>query len=184
MSVISEQEFFKSLVSEMYTFWKQEQLCDVQLRVQKIVIPAHRVVLAALSPYFRAMFCSHLNESQKFEVEICGLSSSVVYSIVEYAYTSCLLLTEENVQTVLHAASIMQISSLECMCAHFLSERLHPSNCLGIRDFANRLGCFSLYSIADIYCQDNFLEVSQNDEFLQLPATQVIDLVARDKLKV
>ncbi|KAK7500807.1 hypothetical protein BaRGS_00008051 [Batillaria attramentaria] len=179
-----EKTYFKKLVSEMHTLWKQEQLCDVQLQVQNTVIPAHRIVLAAMSPYFRAMFCSHLHESQQSEVKIQGLSSNVVYMITEYAYTSCINLTEENVQTVLHAASIMQISSLEDVCTHFLSDHLHPSNCLGIRDFAQSLGCYSLYNVADIYCQDNFCEVSQNEEFLQLSSGHVLDLVARDALKV
>lgn len=179
-----EEAFFKNLMTEVHSLWRQEQLCDVRLKAQNQVISAHRVVLAAVSPYFKAMFCSHLDESQQTEIEIQGLSSSVLHMIVEYAYTSVLLLTEENVQMVLHAASIMHISSLEHLCTKFLMEQLHPSNCLGIRDFAQCLGCFTLYSSADSYCQDNFLEVSQNDEFLHLSATQVVDLVARDKLKV
>ena len=32
------------------------QLCDIQLRSGVMLVSAHRVVLAAVSPYFHAMF--------------------------------------------------------------------------------------------------------------------------------
>ena len=32
------------------------QLCDVKLKSGMVVVPAHKLVLAAVSPYFHAMF--------------------------------------------------------------------------------------------------------------------------------
>ena len=179
-----ENGLFGTLMSQMHILWKQEQLCDIQLHVQNSVIPAHRVVLAALSPYFRAMFCSPLDESHQSSITIQGLTSAVMWMIVEYSYTAAIHLSEDNVQIVLYAASIMQIESLEHLCTQFLSERLHPSNCLGIRDLAQSFGCYDLLATADNFCQDNFYEMSQNEEFLKLSANQVLNLVARDALKV
>ncbi|XP_076439462.1 kelch-like protein 18 [Babylonia areolata] len=175
---------YGTLMAEMSALWKQEQLCDVHLQVHDRVIPAHRVVLAALSPYFRAMFCSQLTESQQSHITIQGFSPAIVQMVVEYAYTAVIHLTEDNIQMVLHAASVMQIGTLESKCTNFLIEQLHPSNCLGIRDCAQSLGCKRLHAAADSFCQDNFFEVSQNEEFLQLSPSQVLNLVARDALKV
>ncbi|KAK7109212.1 kelch-like protein 18 [Littorina saxatilis] len=175
---------FSRLVAQMHTLWKQELLCDIHLHVQDRVIAAHRVVLAALSPYFRAMFCSQLNESHQPTVTIQGFSYPVIYMIVEYAYTADIPLNEDNVQNILHVASVMQIESLEHLCTQFLAERLNPSNCLGIRELAQSFGCYDLQTKADSFCEDNFSKVSQNEEFLKLSANQVINLVARDALKV
>ena len=180
----AETVLFSNLMSQMYALRQQGQLCDVQLLVNNTIIPAHRVVLAAFSPYFRAMFCSQLNESQQSSVSIQDFSTAIVSLIVEYAYTASIDITEENVQMILRAASFMQIETLENLCTQFLLVHLHPSNCLGIREFALCLGCSSLYSAADSFCQDHFFEMSEHDEFLHLTASQVINLVGRDALKV
>ena len=46
------------------------QLCDIQLRSGVMLVSAHRVVLAAVSPYFHAMF----NGEDRESVEIIGHS--------------------------------------------------------------------------------------------------------------
>jgi hypothetical protein len=40
---------------------KAEQLCDVTLKVDQTLFPAHRLVLAAVSDYFAAMFTGEVD---------------------------------------------------------------------------------------------------------------------------
>lgn len=51
----------KDLVNGLKFLRLDEDLCDVVLRVGNISISAHKVVLAASSPYFKAMFAGQLN---------------------------------------------------------------------------------------------------------------------------
>lgn len=46
----------KDLVNGLKFLRQDEDLCDVVLKVGNISISAHKVVLAASSPYFKAMF--------------------------------------------------------------------------------------------------------------------------------
>lgn len=46
----------KEILSTMNSLRKADKLCDVILRVDKKCFPAHRIVLAASSDYFSAMF--------------------------------------------------------------------------------------------------------------------------------
>ena len=39
-------------------------MCDVKLQIKSTTYDVHRLVLAAVSPYFRAMFCGDFKESQ------------------------------------------------------------------------------------------------------------------------
>lgn len=165
--------FAEGLLFEMYQLWKDKELCDVSLSVEGEVILAHRIVLAALSPYFRAMFCSQLNEKKKFQIVIQDLNSQAVKVIVEFAYTASLDLTEDTVQAVMQTATMMQIPAVEKLCSSFLVKNLHPSNCLGMRDFAHVMACFELKDAADKYCEENFSEVSQHEEFLKLEVEEV-----------
>lgn len=52
----------KSILNAMNSLRKSNTLCDVTLRVEQKDFPAHRIVLAACSDYFCAMFTSEVRE--------------------------------------------------------------------------------------------------------------------------
>lgn len=51
----------KSILNTMNSLRKSQTLCDVTLRVNMKDFPAHRIVLAACSDYFCAMFTSEVS---------------------------------------------------------------------------------------------------------------------------
>lgn len=63
-------------------------------------IPAHKMVLAACSPYFYAMFTS-FEESKQDRITLQGVDHQALMLLVEYVYTSEVQVTEENVQVSL-----------------------------------------------------------------------------------
>lgn len=52
----------KSILNAMNSLRKSNTLCDVTLRVEQKDFPAHRIVLAACSDYFCAMFTSEVGK--------------------------------------------------------------------------------------------------------------------------
>lgn len=52
-----------------------QMLTDVVLEVQQELFPAHKAVLSATSPYFKAMFTGGLKESEMSRIKLEGVSN-------------------------------------------------------------------------------------------------------------
>ena len=104
--------------------------------------------------------------------------------LIDFCYTSSIVVEENNVQTLLPAACLLQLAEIQDVCCEFLKRQLDPSNCLGIRAFADTHACRELLRIADKFTQHNFQEVMDHEEFLLLPLSQLIDIISSDELNV
>uniref|UniRef100_A0A3Q2QIZ7 Kelch like family member 2 n=1 Tax=Fundulus heteroclitus TaxID=8078 RepID=A0A3Q2QIZ7_FUNHE len=163
----------------------QSLLCDVTIVAEDVEIAAHRVVLAAGSPYFHAMFTGEMTESRAKRVRIKEMGGWTLGLLVDYIYTAEIQVTEDNVQVaLLPAAGLLQLNEVKKACCEFLSSQLHPSNCLGIRAFADLHACSQLLSLANSYAEQHFTEVVGSEEFLNLGMEQVSSLIASDKLTI
>ena len=103
---------------------------------------------------------------------------------MNYVYTSEVEVTEENVQTLLPAANLMQLSDVKEACCEFLLNQLHPTNCLGIKSFADLHGCLDLLAVTNTYIESHFAEVLDCDEFYALDQDQVCILISSDTITV
>ncbi|KAG9343497.1 hypothetical protein JZ751_013663 [Albula glossodonta] len=119
---------------------KHRELCDVVLVVGAKKIYAHRVILSACSPYFRAMFTGELAESRQTEVVIRDIDERAMELLIDFAYTSQVTVEEGNVQTLLPAACLLQLAEIQEACC--------------------------------------------DEEFMLLPANQLIDIISSDELNV
>ncbi|CAC5372668.1 KLHL20 [Mytilus coruscus] len=163
---------------------KHRELCDVVLIVGQRKIFAHRVILSACSPYFHAMFTGELAESRQTEVTIRDIDEAAMELLIDFCYTSNITVEESNVQTLLPAACLLQLAEIQDVCCEFLKRQLDPSNCLGIRAFADTHACRDLLRIADKFTQHNFQEVMESEEFMLLPVNQLVDIISSDELNV
>lgn len=69
-------------------------------------------------------------------------------------------------------------------CCEFLESQLDPSNCLGIRDFAETHNCVDLMQAAEVFSQKHFPEVVQHEEFILLSQGEVEKLIKCDEIQV
>ncbi|XP_034961399.2 kelch-like protein 3 isoform X3 [Zootoca vivipara] len=162
----------------------KQLLCDVVIVAEDVEIEAHRIVLAACSPYFCAMFTGDMTESKAKKIEIKDVDGLTLSKLIDYIYTAEIEVTEENVQVLLPAASLLQLMDVRQNCCDFLQSQLHPTNCLGIRAFADVHTCTELLQQANAYAEQHFPEVMLGEEFLSLSLDQVCSLISSDKLTV
>lgn len=174
----------KLILEQISLLRRDNELCDVCLQVGSSKIYAHKIILSAASPYFRAMFTTELAESKQDLIKIKDIDEIAMGMIIDFCYYSKITVDEKSVQTLLPAACILQMQEIQDYCSEFLRSQLDPSNCLGIRAFADTHSCIELLRIADKYTQNNFVDVIDSEEFLLLPVDQLAKMIAADELNV
>ncbi|XP_022916933.1 kelch-like protein 18 [Onthophagus taurus] len=182
--VFQQNDLFPSSFPIMEEIRRQGKLCDVVLKIDDQSFSAHKIILASTIPYFHAMFTNDMVESRQQEIEIHGIEANALEALVNFAYSGRVVLDKSNVQSIMIGASFLQLSKVRDACAKYLLQRLHPQNALGIRQFADTLGCTTLVDSAEKYIEQCFHEVSLSEEYLNLPVQEVKSLLQRNELRV
>ncbi|XP_017555757.1 kelch-like ECH-associated protein 1A [Pygocentrus nattereri] len=163
-------------------------LCDMVLHVTYkdtvVDFKVHKLVLAACSPYFKAMFTSNFKECLASEITLKDVCPQVVERLVNFAYTSRITVGEKCVLHVLLTAMRYQMEDVAKACCDFLIKNLEPSNVIGISRFAEELGCMELHQRCREYINTHFSEVIKEEEFFSLSHCQLLELISQDSLKV
>ncbi|XP_017569285.1 kelch-like protein 28 [Pygocentrus nattereri] len=174
----------EQLLQGLQLLRQDHELCDIVLRVGDVKIHAHKVVLASISPYFKAMFTGNLSEKETSEVEFQCIDEAALQAIVEYAYTGTVFISQETVESLLPAANLLQVKLVLKECCSFLESQLDAGNCIGISRFAEMYGCHDLCLAATKFICQNFEEVCQTEEFFELTREELDEIVSNDCLKV
>lgn len=104
--------------------------------------------------------------------------------ILYFMYSGHIRVTELTVCTLLPAATMFQVPNVIDACCAFLERQLDPTNAIGIANFAEQHGCTTLKQKANQFIERHFTQICQEEEFLQLTAIQLIQLIRKDELNV
>ncbi|XP_059200831.1 kelch-like protein 40a [Centropristis striata] len=163
---------------------ENDKFVDCVLTIQDKKFPCHRLVLAASSPFFKAMFLSDLEESKKREIVLKDVEPGVMGMILRYLYTSDINLTEQNVQDIFMVANMYQIPSIFSVCVTYLQEKLVLGNCLAIFRLGLLLDCPRLALAARDFICERYQVVVRDQDFLQLGASELAIIITSDALNV
>lgn len=177
-------QYAPDLLKQLHNLRQEKVFTDATLCVQHEEIYCHRIILAASSPYFRAMFSHNLREGRDFRVSFQEVSPWTMKRIIDYVYTGNLEITTENAQELLSAGSLFEFPAIVAACCDFLKQQLHISNCLGIEEFAMIHSCKKLQDEAHKFVLENFSSVIECDEFLHLSLNRLKDYIASDWIEV
>ncbi|XP_066508617.1 kelch-like protein 40a [Hoplias malabaricus] len=163
---------------------ENDKFVDCVLKIKDREFPCHRLVLAASSPYFKAMFLSDLEESKKREVVLKDVDPGIMGMILRYIYTSDINLTEQNVQDIFMVANMYQIPSIFSVCVTYLEQKMVLSNCLAIFRLGLLLECPRLASKARDFICDRFELIVRDQDFHQLGSGELAAIITCDSLNV
>ena len=178
------------LLSKCAQFREQGEFIDVHLKVGKEVFSAHRIVLAASSDYFHAMFAHGMKESNQEVIELKdeSMSAAALKIVLDSIYSGDLQVNDENVFDVLVAADHLQATSVVQQCCDYLQNqfvqlRFDVQTYCQICAIANRHGLTDLQEATQSKMASMYNEFCEREEFLShIDADQFSNLLGRDDL--
>uniref|UniRef100_A0A3Q4GF60 Intracisternal A particle-promoted polypeptide n=1 Tax=Neolamprologus brichardi TaxID=32507 RepID=A0A3Q4GF60_NEOBR len=176
-AVLASDRYARLILAQMNKMRLRSDFCDVGLKVGGRVFKVHRLVLAASSPYFSALFAGGMREADKEEVQILGVDTDVFEILLEFIYTGVIGVTVENVQELMVAADMLQLNEVVSICGEFLKGHMDPSNCVGIFQFLEQI-----VHTKDQVCV--LFSVCVTDEFRGLSKEQLVRLLKSEELRI
>ncbi|XP_006631004.3 kelch repeat and BTB domain-containing protein 12 isoform X1 [Lepisosteus oculatus] len=173
-----------ALLGHINKMKEMHELTDVVLVAEGVSFPCHRLVLSAFSPYFKVMFTCGLQECSKREVILQDATPDSLSVILSYMYSSELLLSNANVQSVSTAAFLLQMDDVFKNCQKYMVDHMDASNCVGVYHYAKLLGAEDLAERAKKYLYQHFAEVCLHEEILEVDSHQLLALISSDDLNV
>ena len=178
------------LLSKCAQFREQGEFIDVYLKVREEVFSAHRIVLAASSDYFHAMFAHGMKESNQEVIELKdeSISAAALKIVLDSIYSGDLQVNDENIFDVLVAADHLQVTSVVQQCCDYLQTqfvqlRFDVQTYCQICTIANRHGLIELQEATQSKMASMYKEVCEREEFLShIDADQFSNLLSRDDL--
>ncbi|XP_072249424.1 kelch-like protein 38 [Leuresthes tenuis] len=177
-----DNEQSSNLLLQLNRLRHENILTDVLLCSGNTQIPCHRNVLVSSSPYFRAMFCNNFMETQQTKIDLKGITSAILTSIIDYVYTGLISISMDIVLSLMQAASMLQYSRLFEACSSFLQEQLSPDNCLSMIRLSDIMNCCSLRDKAKEVAMKSFSDVSASEDLCELSLPELMGYLDDDSL--
>ncbi|KAF8771301.1 TD and POZ domain-containing protein 5 [Argiope bruennichi] len=122
-------ESFAALKENLQHLYNDGFLSDVNLNTNSGTFPAHKIILSARSPVFKAMFTNNMKEKSSKIVDIKDLDDDTVHRMLLYIYTAKVEdLCWESAFQLYMAADKYEILSLKTKCSAHLATNLTPNN--------------------------------------------------------
>lgn len=114
-----EVDHLRILVTNFNQYRKDGLYTNLTLKVEGKEYACHKVVLAAVSPYFCAMFNSGMKESLQSTIELKDLKHKIFEAFLECAYTGKLQVSKDNVEELTKASNLLQCDCMLKICDRF-----------------------------------------------------------------
>lgn len=159
---------------------QQEKFTDVELRCDGQTFKAHKVVLAARSPVFDAMFTVPCSESLKpvALVEIEEADPMALKAFINFLYTSTIEEKDmELTPDLLVLANRYDVDSLKQRCTAALTGNLSVENAAQVLGIADSSGANDLKEQVLRFVSQNAIAVVETNDFKQLSPELMYDAV-------
>ena len=122
----------QELTGRLDALRRNETFCDVTVAVKGTELKAHKVLLAAASPFFLSLPESNMRESneQVIRIELQEATAPVMEDVLKYIYIGNVSVTEESGHNLITTADYLLLPGLKAMACNFLKDNVTIKNCI------------------------------------------------------
>ena len=160
--------------------------CDVTLVIDDgKEVKAHQHILAQASPFFEKLLSSNMKESREGVIRLEMLTESVLGDILEFVYTGCVQISDEDrAQDLIAMADYLVLPQLKSLAGSTLTTMLNSANCVSIYQFGERYHCKEVIAGTQQFILANFSAVATTKEFLNISRDEVKMWTSSDEINV
>ncbi len=173
----------EKVLAGLATLQAEGTLCDIELKAEQQTIPAHKAVLAAATPYFAAMFTGKFKETKSRVVTVKDVTFAGLKSVVECIYNTKSKINSKNIEDILPAAHLLQLTDIVEECTKWMSEKITKNNCFRLLKLAEKYNIDIVETAITDFVLKNFVAVSETQGFAEVSQQALCRYLSSDVLK-
>ncbi|XP_055911449.1 BTB/POZ domain-containing protein 9 [Eupeodes corollae] len=177
-----EIELTERFSEQMAQLCMSDDYSDVAFIVEDQRLPAHRVILAARSEYFRALLYGGLSETNQSEIKL-KIPLEAFKALLKYVYSGHMPLSQmgdNNILDTLGLANQYGFTELELAISEYLRQYISLSNVCAILDAARLYNLEKLVNVCLTFMDRNAAEILQHESFRGLSKESLEEVLKRD----
>ncbi|KAK0161716.1 hypothetical protein PV327_008134 [Microctonus hyperodae] len=158
------------LCKRFENFFNLPDLKDATIVIDEKEIPVHKIILAAHSPVFLAMFKADMTESVNKIIVINDIDFDIIKKVIRFIYTGVLdpTLDVNALLSILEVANKYEIMSLKKLCEERLIEDMTTDNVLKILERASLYGVPQMMETLTSFMVKKKLQIVALEDFADL----------------
>nr|XP_039266026.1 kelch-like protein 28 [Styela clava] len=159
--------------------------CDFMIIAGSEEIPVHKNIISVGSDYFRAMLAHNNAETASGKVEMKEVDPLSLQQCIEYIYTGELSTTDENAESLMFVAELLQLKDVCEGIVDSLEENLESSaeSFFVTKRIANLYNYKELMQKCEKFMLDKFEEIAVLDEFKAIEEKEFVRLIKSQENK-
>ncbi|KAJ5067119.1 pep-cterm sorting domain-containing protein [Anaeramoeba ignava] len=144
----------------------------------------HKSILSSRSQYFKSLFKSKMKEYQENKMILKDVSSSVLFSILNYFYSGKIEINLENAIQILIFSSKYLIDELIEICLNFIKNNLQFETIVDILKLSESMNLNQLLDFSYQFIFENFKEFIKTSFFLELEENHLNSILSNDEILI